>query len=530
LINVSNEFSKANNWTFKHTQSILFSDFDSTGFDKFVYSGPNGLRIDKLELSQQKNEWLWTRLLDLYSCNVKDLGLKYSVPIEIIPLNRSQCKKPVLIANDVINKKNVLIPIEKDNLEENLEDNLKDNLKDNLVDNISEKQEFTKPEERVQNFPQFVHEKTNVGEKTVFYLRNVLDLKSIVNSCVNPTNAQLQLKVPLIGLPVFDDPLALNYTSAAVLTSTNSPFGQGFSFSQEFIYADLKSNKALHKFYLIGSSGSVVLNRDENETKEDEICFNIEKREEKAKFYVKESKWIIESDNGKKVYGGGLSDSRPKGNGIEWKNIFLKSSCTSLKDDLVSFKWHLTSVHREHNTALFEYSDSPLVCHLKEIRVNENDINVKFELNKDANLVQGFKFESKHHVQNIKFDYEIQNDSTHLLKSITQMDNKSKVLQFDYLMMNQSFKMNKIVLPDQIDYVSFEYEDASQKLINSYFNYLTDVEMTVNEDKDTEAQLNVSNDYSVLSYLTQSKTLLCLTIFTRDKLKFNIKLNAAKAL
>ncbi|CAF0980967.1 unnamed protein product [Brachionus calyciflorus] len=517
LINFSNEFSKTNNWTFKHTQSILFSDFDSTGFDKFVYSGPNGLRIDKLEFSQDKNEWVWIRLLDLHSCSGKDLGLKYLVPIEIIPLNKSACKKPVLIANDVLNKKNILIPIEEQQLE------------DNLDDNISEKEEFTKPEERVQNFPQFIHEKTNAKEKTVLYLRNVLDLKSIVNSCVNPTNAQLQLKLPLIGLPVFDDPLVLNYTSAAVSTSSNSPFGQGFSFSQDFIYAELKSNRALHRFYLIDSSGSVVLNREENETKEDEICFNIENREEKVKFYVNESKWIVESDSGKKVYGGGLSVSKPKGNGIEWKNIFLKSSSTTVIDDLASFKWHLTSVHREYDTAMFEYTEGPFVC-LKEIRVNDNDINVKFELDENKNLVQGFKFESKHHVKNIKFDYEIQNDSTHLLKSITQMDNKSKVLQFDYLTINNSFKMNKIVLPDNIDCVSFDYEDASQKFINSYYNYLSDAEMTVYEDKDTTAQLNVSSNYSVLSYVTESKTLLCLTIFTCDKLKFNIKLNAAKAL
>lgn len=125
---------------------------------------------------------------------------------------KRSCKKPILIGNDVLNKKCGIIAIEKQPENEN----------DNNLDDEKIADENFATNNHVQKLPEFDHNKEFKGEKTVLYLRNLLDIKSIVDSCIKPTSVQLQLKLPLIILPVIDEPLCLSYTSGIVTTGLKS--------------------------------------------------------------------------------------------------------------------------------------------------------------------------------------------------------------------------------------------------------------------------------------------------------------------
>ncbi|CAF0718777.1 unnamed protein product [Brachionus calyciflorus] len=511
LINFSDEFSEENNWNLKYSNSILFSDFDSSGVQKLVYSGPKGLRIDKLE--KYDSYWIWNQMIN-FEFN-ENFNEKYLVPIEIIPLSKSPIKKPILISNDFINKKTVFIPFEEQNFNE-------ENDESEIPKSISKAEKIIS-----KNYPLIQSEEIKT-KKSILPLSNMFDMKSIMNSCINPSNGQLILNLPLIKLPVLDEAiLSLNYISTFVPLN-NSCVGLGWSLSQEFIFADFKSNKFAHQFYLITKSSTTTL-LHMNKIENDEILFKIENDKEQnliIKYNIKKCQWIVENENEKikKLYGGGISSERPNGNGVEWKNNWFRNKEFSDKPNH-PFKWCLTNLTTESDRVDFEYNDKKTTS-ITKIKSDKNDTIIEF--NYDQNhILTSYNYKTKNHIQNIEFNYEMSNND-HLLKSIIQKDNHEKVLEFVYEQISNSMKISKIIFPDRNDSLNFTYEDASQKAIENNFSYLLNSDLASHEDKETKAQLSSSIDYSILSYTTKSRSKLILTILTQEGTKFGVEIKASE--
>ncbi|CAF1034006.1 unnamed protein product [Brachionus calyciflorus] len=118
-------------------------------------------------------------------------------------------------------------------------------------------------------------------------LRELLNKQTLKIKITHRSKVNL-LNLSLIKLPVLDKAiLSLNYTST-IVPLNNSSVGLGCSLSQEFIFADFKSNKFAHQFYLITKSSTTLLNMDKIEN--DQILFKIENdKDQNIKYIIKES-------------------------------------------------------------------------------------------------------------------------------------------------------------------------------------------------------------------------------------------------
>jgi hypothetical protein len=235
LIKYSSEFSEKNGWKPSYTDSILFKDYNYSGFDKMIYTGLKGFTINQLKFDSKTNKWYWDSLVDSEYNEI--LNEKYIIPVEILPSKKSPTNKPVLIGNDLINKKPIFIPINEQTI---MDDSGFDENSDNEK---IEKTDSTTPESSTK-LPKIKDLSDSIA-KSVVNFSNTLDIKSMVNSSVNFSNGNLNFIIPLIKVPNFDEAsITLQYTSAANDFSTiESVLGQGWSLVQEFIYAEFKSNK-----------------------------------------------------------------------------------------------------------------------------------------------------------------------------------------------------------------------------------------------------------------------------------------------
>jgi hypothetical protein len=540
LIKYSSKFSEKNGWKSSFTNSILFKDYNYSGCDKMIYTGLKGFTINQLKFDSNTNNWYWDRLLDSEFNEI--LNEKYMIPVEIMPSKKSPTNKAVLIGNDLINKKPIFIQIKEQTI---VDDSGFDEYSDNEK---SEKSDSMMTESSLK-FPKIEDLKHSIT-KSVVNFSSTLDMKSIVNSSVNVSNGNLNFMIPLIKVPNFDDAsITLHYTSAANNLSTfESILGQGWSLVQEFIYAEFKSNKFAHKFLLFSSSGSFIQLVEVGKNCE-EIEFKIEndkKKNFKISYNTKMNMWTIKNQEEKmtKRYGGNQ-------NSIKWNDGWLgnRDFCGDTYSSY-PFKWYLTSINNDSNKDLieFKYSQDNMV-RVETISLNDeteirfnyeqkglNELKKKEKMSYVDYAVKSIKFESKYQVQTLNFNYEFFDtdiNTVRLLKSVSQEENKNILaLEFFYEQFQMSKKISKVIFPDRGDSLNLTYEDASEKVIQSHYDYLLDKKLTsfaTNEDIDTKAQLNSSYDYSIVSYTSNNKSMLTLLVSTKENKRFLVEITPFKS-
>ena len=522
LINYSNYFSVENGWTLEHTKTIMFCDYNQSGYAKLIYTGKNGFKIDKILQVSNSQFWEWVNLIDFeFNSNLNE---KFMIPIEIISSSKSPIRKAVIIGDDIIENKPIFLEIDND-----------EKIYENSFVDIEDSEKYL-PNFVTSNNQSTIETCTECdkNEKVVLNLSESIDIKSLIASAVNGTNGTVNLSLPLIKVGYLKESLlTINYRSLNL--SSENILGEGWDIPKEFIFVDFNSNTSryAHKYFLVTKENGfakLVYEKQDNSFMHFIVdgCNNL-----KVFYDFKKFIWNVSnsSDGFERVYGGCISPKNLSGNGIEWKlcwKNWLGNGKSNKNQRLLPVKWHLKSLKDESIGIRIEFNYTQIAnlgsdnsnlgtkaIYLDKININDNETKVEFIYDgNDSKYLKKVKLETQFQIQTIMFNYA-KNDFTRLLDSISQEETGKCILKFSYKNFKNSNKLEKIVFPDQKDSIKFIYEPhGSLASINSPFELLKDKLISCQYSY-TDFKLACSIDYLILSHIAYSGSRLMVHIYDK---------------